>query len=59
MQGSRVKEKRNDSGCEISIFKNRRLDSVKRNFAIGAQRIGLPQSAGKESSCIKKQISKN
>lgn len=59
MQGSRVKEKQNDSGCELNIFKNRRLDSVKRDFAIGTHRIGPSQPAGKKSSCMKKQISKN
>lgn len=59
MQGIKEKEKQNDSSCELNIFKNRRLDSVKKDFAIGAHRIGLSQPAGKKSSYMKKQISKN
>ena len=59
MQGIKEKEKQNDSSCELNVFKNRRLDSVKKDFAIGAHRIGLSQPAGKKSSYMKKQITKN
>lgn len=47
------------SGEGIKILEDKRLNAVKRNFAIGIERTGIYKSVDGSSSRLKDQISKN
>ena len=61
MQKTKTAKKEQDSSSyrEMPVFENRRIDSVKRNFAIGIERVGTSISLSSEPSQLRKGLNRN
>ncbi len=53
------KEQDNSEYRELPVFEDRRVDSVKKNFAIGIDRIGTSISLSTEPSRLRKGLNRN
>ncbi len=53
------KEQESDAYRNLPVFEDRRIDSVKRNFAIGIDRVGTAMSLSNGSSRSRKQLNRN
>ena len=61
MQKTKTAKKEQDSGTyrELPVFEDRRIDSVKRNFAIGIDRVGTAISLSSKPSRLRKELNRN
>lgn len=61
MQKTKTAKKEQDSGSyrDMPVFEDRRIDSVKRNFAIGIERVGSSLSLSNVPSHLRKGLNKN
>ena len=61
MQKTKTAKKEQDDSTyrEMPVFENRRIDSVKRNFAIGIERVGTSISLSSEPSQLRKGLNRN
>ena len=61
MQKTKTAKKEQDSSSyrEVPVFEDRRVDSVKRNFAIGIDRIGASISLSNGPSRLRKDLNRN
>ena len=61
MQKTKTAKKEQDSRAyrEMPFFEDRRIDSVKRNFAIGIERVGASLSLSNDPSQLRKGLNKN
>jgi len=53
------KDQDNSAYREMPVFEDRRIDSVKRNFAIGMDRVSTSLSLNSESSRLRKGMDRN
>ncbi|UCH79960.1 MAG: hypothetical protein JSW20_09420 [Nitrospiraceae bacterium] len=53
------KEQESDTYRNLPVFEDRRIDSVKRNFAIGIDRVGTSMTLSNGSSRSRKQLNRN
>ena len=61
MQKTKTAKKEQDSSSyrDMPVFEDRRIDSVKRNFAIGIERMGSSLSLSNDPSHLRKGLNKN
>ena len=53
------KDQDNSAYRELPVFEERRIDSVKRNFAIGIDKVGTSLSLNSGSSRLRKEMDRN
>ncbi len=55
-----VKKERDNSACrELPVFEDRRIDSVKKNFAIGIDRVHTSASLSNGPSRLRNGLNRN
>ncbi len=61
MQKTKTAKKEQDSSAyrELPVFQDRRVDSVKKNFAIGIDRVGTSISLSNGPSQLRKVLNRN
>ena len=61
MQKTKTVKKDQDSSAykELPVFEDRRIDSVKKNFAIGIDRVGSSISFNNGSAQLRKGLNRN
>lgn len=61
MQKTKTTKKEQDSSTytDVPVYEDRRVDSVKRNFAIGIDRVGTAVSLSSGPSRLRKDLGRN